>query len=152
LTTLATDFKSYLKFKPDAHLTLTGHADVRGSVEYNQKLSERRVARTKQFLVEQGVPEASIDTAAVGKEKELTTDEVKTLVSQNPDLSEVERAKVLKKLNVIVLAQNRRVDVTLNSTGQQSVRLYPFNAADSMTLLDLKSPTPKKKTAVKKSH
>jgi hypothetical protein len=152
LTTLATDFKSYLKFKPDAHLTLTGHADVRGSVEYNQKLSERRVARTKQFLVEQGVPEASIDTAAVGKEKELTTDEVKTLVSQNPDLSEAERAKVLKKLNVIVLAQNRRVDVTLSSTGQQSVRLYPFNAADSMTLLDLKSPTPKKKTAVKKSH
>jgi outer membrane protein OmpA-like peptidoglycan-associated protein len=152
LTSLAADFKSCLQFKPDAHLTLTGHADVRGSVEYNQKLSERRVARTKQFLVEHGVPESSINTAADGKEKELTTDEVKTLVSQNPDLSEVERAKVLKKLNVIVLAQNRRVDVTLSSTGQQSVRLYPFNAADSMTLLDLKSPTPKKKAAVKKSH
>jgi outer membrane protein OmpA-like peptidoglycan-associated protein len=57
---LATDFKSYLTFKPDAHLTLTGHADVRGSDEYNQKLSERRVARTKQFLVEQGVPEAAL--------------------------------------------------------------------------------------------
>jgi OmpA family len=151
LTSLATDYKSYLQFKPDAHLTLTGHADVRGSVEYNQKLSERRVARTKQFLVEQGVPEANIDTAAVGKEKELTTDEVKELVSQNPDLSEEERARVLHRLNVIVLAQNRRVDVTLNSTGQQSVRLYPFNAADSMTLLDLRSPTPKKKAAEKKS-
>jgi hypothetical protein len=152
LTSLATDFKSYLQIKPDAHLTLTGHADVRGTDEYNQKLSERRVARTKQFLVEQGVPAGSIDTAAVGKDKELTTDEVKTLVSENPDLSEVERARVLKKLNVIVLAQNRRVDITLSSTGQQSVRLYPFNAADSMTLLDLKSPTPKRKTEVKKSH
>ncbi|MGA9668090.1 MAG: OmpA family protein [Terracidiphilus sp.] len=150
LITLATDFKNYLQFKSDARLTLTGHADVRGSEEYNQKLSERRVARTKQYLVEQGVPEGSIDTAAVGKEKELTTDQVKELVAQNPDLNEEQRAKVLKKLNVIVLAQNRRVDVTLNSTGQQSVKLYPFNAADSVTLLDLKSPTPKKKAAAKK--
>jgi outer membrane protein OmpA-like peptidoglycan-associated protein len=147
LTTLATDFKSYLTFKSDAHLTLTGHADVRGSVEYNQKLSERRVARTKQFLVEQGVPETSIDTAAEGKEQELTTDQVKELVQQNPDLSDAERQKVLGNLTVIVLAQNRRVDVTLSTTGQQSVRLYPFNAADSLTLLDEKSQTHKRKAA-----
>ena len=87
LTTLATDFKSYLSFKPDAHLTLSGHADVRGSVEYNQALSERRVARTKQFLVEQGVPEANIETRGLGKDQELTADQVKDLVDQNPDLS-----------------------------------------------------------------
>ena len=153
LTTLATDFKSYLTYKADAHLTLTGHTDVRGSVEYNQKLSERRVARTKQFLVEQGVPEASIDTAAEGKEQELTADQVKELVGQNPDLSEAERKKVLGDLTVIVLAQNRRVDVTLSTTGQQSVRLYPFNATDSLTLLDEKSQahnqTHKKKAAAK---
>ena len=135
LTTLATDFKRYLAFKPDAHLTLSGHADVRGSVEYNQALSERRVARTKQFLVEQGVPEASIETRGLGKDQELTADQVKELVEQNPDLSDAERAKVLHNLNVIVLAQNRRVDVTLSTTGQQSVRLYPFNAADAMTLI-----------------
>ena len=54
LTTLALDFKSYLEFKPDAHLILTGHADARGSADYNKALSERRVARTKQFLVEKG--------------------------------------------------------------------------------------------------
>jgi outer membrane protein OmpA-like peptidoglycan-associated protein len=153
LTTLAMDFKSYLTFKSDAHLTLTGHADVRGSVEYNQKLSERRVARTKQFLVEQGVPEASIVTAADGKDQELTADQVKELVAQNPDLSDTERNKVLGNLTVIVLAQNRRVDVTLSTTGQQSVRLYPFNAADSLTLIDEKSQTHnqthKKKAATK---
>ncbi|MGA9668938.1 MAG: OmpA family protein [Terracidiphilus sp.] len=147
LTTLATDFKSYLTFKSDAHLTLTGHADVRGSVEYNQKLSERRVARTKQFLVEQGVPEASIETAADGKEQELTADQVKELVARNPELSDAERKKVLDDLTVIVLAQNRRVDVTLSTTGQQSVRLYPFNAADSLTLLQEKSQAHKKKAA-----
>ena len=147
LTTLATDFKRYLTFKPDAHLILTGHADVRGSVEYNQALSDRRVARTKQFLVEQGVSEASIETRGVGKDEELTPDQVKELVEQSPDLSDAERAKVLHNLNVIVLAQNRRVDITLSTTGQQSVRLYPFNAADAMTLIQEKSTTPRKKAA-----
>ncbi len=147
LTALATDFKSYLTFKPDAHLILTGHADVRGSVEYNQALSDRRVARTKQFLVEQGVPENSIETRGLGKDEELTADQVKALVEQNPDLSDAERARILHDLNVIVLAQNRRVDVTLSTTGQQSVRLYPFNAADALTLLQEKSTTPRKKAA-----
>jgi len=74
---------------------------------------------------------------------------VKDLVAQNPDLSDAERAKVLRDLTVIVLAQNRRVDVTLSTTGQQSVRLYPFNAADSMTLLD-KRPSAHKKATTKK--
>jgi outer membrane protein OmpA-like peptidoglycan-associated protein len=147
LTTLAADFKSYLTFKPDAHLILTGHADVRASAEYNQALSERRVARTKQFLVEQGISEAAIETRGVGKDEELTADQVKELVAQNPDLSDAERAKVLHDLNVIVLAQNRRVDVTLSTTGQQSVRLYPFNAADALTLIQEKSTTPRKKAA-----
>jgi outer membrane protein OmpA-like peptidoglycan-associated protein len=150
LTTLATDFKSYLTFKPDAHLTLTGHCDVRGSVEYNQALSERRVARTKQFLVEQGVSEASIETRGLGKDQMLTADQVKDLVDQNPDLSTTEREKVLRNLSVIVLAQNRRVDVTLSTTGQQSVRLYPFNAADAATLLNEKALAPHKKAAIKK--
>jgi outer membrane protein OmpA-like peptidoglycan-associated protein len=150
LTTLATDFKSYLTYKPDAQLTLTGHADVRGSVEYNQALSERRVARTKQFLVERGVPETNIETRGLGKEKELSADQVKDLVEQNPDLSDAERAKVLHDLNVIVLAQNRRVDVTLSTTGQESVRLYPFNAADALTLIRERSQATRKKAAAAK--
>jgi outer membrane protein OmpA-like peptidoglycan-associated protein len=147
LTTLASDFKKYLVFKPDAHLTLTGHADVRGSVEYNQALSERRVARTKLFLVEQGVPEAKIETSGLGKEQNLTAAQVKEMVEQNPDLSAAEQGKILHNLGVIVWAQNRRVDVTLSTTGQQSVRMYPFNAADSLTLIDQRNLTQKKKAA-----
>jgi outer membrane protein OmpA-like peptidoglycan-associated protein len=149
LATLAADYKEYLQYKPDAHLILTGHADVRGSVEFNQALSERRVARAKQYLVEQGIPESSIETRAVGKERELTADEVKELIDQNPDLSETERAQVLRRLNVIVLAQNRRVDITLSTTGQQSVRQFPFNAKDSLTLLDEKASAPRRKTKAK---
>ncbi len=151
LTTLATDFRRYLELKPGAHLTLSGHTDARGSVEYNQALSERRVASTKQFLIGLGVPESSIETRALGKDQELTTDQVKELVEQNPDLSAAERDKVLHNLSVIVLAQNRRVDVSLNSTGQQSVRLYPFNAADALTLISEKPPVPHKKAAGQKT-
>jgi outer membrane protein OmpA-like peptidoglycan-associated protein len=150
LSTLATDFKSYLAIKPDAHLTLIGHADVRGSAEYNQALTERRVNRAKSYLVEQGVPENAIDTRAEGKEQELSTEQVRALVEQNPDLTDQQKQKVLHRLTVIVLAQNRRVDITLSTTGQQSVQLYPFNAADSMTLLEERAPAPRKKAAPKK--
>ncbi len=150
LTTLAADFKNYLTYKPDARLTLTGHTDVRGSVEYNQALSDRRVNRVKDFLVDQGVPASSIDTRAVGKEQELTADQVKALVQENPDLTDAEKAKVLHNLAVIVLAQNRRVDISLSTTGQQSVQLYPFNAADAMTLISEKPPVPGKKAPAKK--
>ncbi len=150
LNTLASDFKAYLAIKPDGRITLTGHADVRGSAEYNQALTERRVNRVKSFLVQQGVPEAAIDTRAVGKEQQLSKDQVKSLVNENPDLTDAEKKTMTKRLAVIFLAQNRRVDVSLNNTGQQSVQLYPFNAADSKTLLSTQAPTPKKKAAAKK--
>ncbi len=140
LIALAADFNKYREFKPDAHLILSGHTDVRGSVEYNQALSERRVAGTKQFLVAQGVPDASIETRGLGKEQELTAAQVKELLEQDPDLSAAERQKALHELPVIVLAQNRRVDVALSTTGEQSVRQFPFNAADAVTLLDKKTP------------
>ncbi len=67
LRALASDFQIYLQSKPDARLTLQGHADPRGSVEYNQALSEQRVERTKRFLVELGVPAANIQAGAFGK-------------------------------------------------------------------------------------
>lgn len=152
LTTLAADFTRYLTFKPDAQLTLIGHADVRGSVEYNKALSERRVVRTKQFLVQQGVPEAKIETADLGKEDNLTADQVKTLIEQNPELDQAHREKALSELEIIKWAQNRRVDITLKNAGdktEHSVRLYPFNAADAVTLLDETNLKPTHKSAPK---
>ncbi len=149
LTALANDFTVYLQQKPDARLTLTGHADPRGTPEYNQKLSERRVARAAAFLVEHGVPASSIDIKAVGEEKQLSKDEVRDMIQANPDLTDEQRTKLLRNLNVIVLAQNRRVDVRLNGSEDKSSRHYPFNAADSATLLDLQKPvhkaTPRKR-------
>jgi outer membrane protein OmpA-like peptidoglycan-associated protein/opacity protein-like surface antigen len=161
LRTLASDFRTLLQSKPDARLTLEGHTDPRGSVPYNQGLSERRVNRAKRFLVEQGVPADSIQTKAFGEQQNLTDAEVKDAVERNPELSPEQRQRALKNLRVIVLASNRRVDITLSHSGQggpqESVREYPFNAADALTLLDtrggtgLKKATPpaKKKTTKK---
>jgi hypothetical protein len=47
----------------------------------------------------------------------------------------------------IVLASDRRVDITLSTTGQSSVRQFPFNAADALTLIGGREGEAKKKSA-----
>lgn len=138
LKALAEDFKSYLKYKPDAHLILGGHADPRGSAEYNKGLTQRRVDRAKNYLVEHGVPAGHFETRSFGKEDQLTADQIKELIAQDPDMSPADRQKMLNNLQVMVLANNRRVDITLSTTGQQSTRLYPFNAKDFLALISIK--------------
>jgi OmpA family len=117
-------------------------------VEYNQALSERRVNSTKTFLVGQGVPEANIEVKGFGKGDNLTDAEVKDAVENNPDLSTEERRRVLKNINTIRMASNRRVDVTLTSAGktETSVRQFPFNATDALTLIGGRESEVKKKT------
>lgn len=163
LIALAADYLVYLKSKPEAHLILEGHADPRGGVAYNQALSERRVARVKSFLVEHGVPDANIETKGLGDQHNLTAAEVKDLVQQNPDLTKEEQRRILRNMQTIILASNRRVDVRLSTTGEVSARQFPFNAADSLTLIGGRqaakkpapkaaAPAPKKKAAPKKTQ
>jgi peptidoglycan-associated lipoprotein len=45
-----------------------GYADHQGPAEYNRVLALRRAEAVKQFLVELGVPEASVKVAAIGAE------------------------------------------------------------------------------------
>lgn len=138
LIALANDFVAYLKYRPDAHLILGGHADPRGSKEYNKGLTQRRVDRTKNFLVEHGAPADHFETRSFGEEDNLTTEQVKDQIANNPELTPKDRQQMLSNLQVLVLANNRRVDVTLSTTGQQSVRGYPFNAKDYLALINLK--------------
>ena len=153
LISLARDFQKYREAKPDAHLTLEGHADHRGTAAFNQALTERRVARVKSFLVEQGVPEAAIDTKAFGAERNLTTEQVKESVLQNTELTTEERKRALARINVIRMASNRRVDITLNAGGasETSVRQFPFNAADALTLIGGREGQTKKPATTKKT-
>ncbi len=136
LRSIAEAFKKYLAYKSDARLILAGHADRRGPDSYNQFLSKRRAELVRRFLMEQGVPESSIDVQAFGKKDNLTTEQVQHLLEQSPDLSAQTLETVTKKLGNIVLAYNRRVDLTLSSTGQESARAYPFNAEDFAALAE----------------
>ncbi|HEY6270219.1 MAG TPA: OmpA family protein [Candidatus Acidoferrum sp.] len=148
LDALASDFKQYLTYRPDAHLTLEGHADIRGAKDYNIQLSERRVERTKSYLVEKGVPADKLSVKAFGFEQNMTDADVKAQIEADPDLSAAEKQKILKNLLTVRLASNRRVDVTLSTTGEQSVRRFPFSAKDALTLLSRAGgETPKKTTA-----
>lgn len=160
LQALATDFKTYLQSKPDAHLILEGHADIRGSDEFNQRLTERRVNSVKAYLVSQGIPESNIETVAYGKQRNLTTEEVRDSITNDPDLTTEERRRALTRITVIKLASNRRVDVTLKSAGQTetSVRKFPFNATDALSLIGGREserkkparPAPRRRPATKK--
>ena len=149
LISLASDFMKYLQSKPEAHLILEGHADPRGSHNYNEELSQRRVEDAKRFLTDRGVPAADIETKAVGEQQNLTDQQVKDAVEQNPELTGAEKQKVLGNMTTILLASNRRVDITLSTTGQQSVRQFPFNVADSLSLLSQEKARPKPQPKMK---
>lgn len=154
LTTLAADFAKYLSFRKDAHLILQGHADPRGGPDYNKALSDRRVARTKQFLVDHGVSADAIETQGLGEEQPMSVDQVKQAVDQDTNLTDAQKKQLTAKAGVLALAQSRRVDVTLSTTGQTSVRQFPFNAEDALNLINPKGvstakPRAKRKTAPK---
>jgi outer membrane protein OmpA-like peptidoglycan-associated protein len=138
LLALAGDFKKYLAFKPDAHLILQGHADPRGGPEYNKKLSERRVERTKAYLVANGVSADAIETQGLGQEQPMSADQVKQAIDQDQTITAAQKAQLSRNAKVLALAQNRRVDVTLSTTGQTSVRQFPFNAGDALNLINPK--------------
>jgi len=140
LKAIAVVFKQYLASVPDARLILSGHADKRGPDGYNMALSERRVELAKNYLTEQGVPANNIETKGYGMEQNLTVDQVKQLLDQNPNMSDEDKKAELWRLHTLVLANNRRVDITLSTTGQESIREYPYKAEDFAKLIDRNAP------------
>lgn len=138
LTAIASDFKKYLAVKPDAKLVLEAHADPRGGEEYNLHLTERRGGRVKSFLVEQGIPADNLEIRALGKQEQLSPDNVRQSMQDDPSLTAGEKTRLLRNMRTIVLAANRRVDLKLEAPGvpeQLSQRRYPFSAADALSLI-----------------
>jgi outer membrane protein OmpA-like peptidoglycan-associated protein/plastocyanin len=135
LQQLADVFKQYNSLLPDAHLVLEGRADRRGSANWNMDLSQRRADRVKSYLVSQGVSGGSIETKAFGKSEQMDSATVKQLLGQIPNLTDQDRKKVLRRLPTFVLANNRRVDIVLGTTGKRSTQYYPYSAPDLKKLL-----------------
>jgi peptidoglycan-associated lipoprotein len=70
----STDLRDILKDYPDYKLTIEGHADERGSAEYNMTLAEARAEAAKTYLVGVGIPSGQLGLISYGKEKPVCTD------------------------------------------------------------------------------
>jgi hypothetical protein len=137
LATLAGGFKKYLEYDPDAKLSIEAHADERGSKPFNQDLSERRVERIKQYLVDQGISADKVETAAYGKEQPLEKGAVSTLEMTNPNAPPKAR---LRDKRADWLAYNRRADIVLLPSGKKSAQFFPHSADDSKLIWQMPKP------------
>lgn len=64
----------YLQAHPGLILRVAGHADERGTDEYNLALSERRAAEVKRLLTERGAPAARVLVEAMGESRPASDD------------------------------------------------------------------------------
>ena len=75
-TTIKSDSKNaliahsqYLAANSSARVVLEGHADERGTVEYNLALGERRALSVSRFLQANGTAASQIETVSFGEER-----------------------------------------------------------------------------------
>ncbi|MFZ2102083.1 MAG: peptidoglycan-associated lipoprotein Pal [Oricola sp.] len=73
----------WLNQYPQYAITIEGHADERGTREYNIALGARRAAATRDYLASRGVNAARIKTISYGKERPVATCDDISCWSQN---------------------------------------------------------------------
>jgi len=73
----------WLKLYPNVTVQIEGHADERGTREYNLALSARRAANARDFLVAQGIAPNRVSTISYGKERPVALCDAEACWSQN---------------------------------------------------------------------
>jgi hypothetical protein len=131
LAKAAATFKNNEQYDQQNKLMVVGHADVRGSGEYNLSLTERRAEVVKNYLISQGIAADKIEIRAEGKDKQLDEKQVQKLQSQN---TQQPQKWMTKRKKATWLAYNRRVDIILEPTGQESTEAYPNDAPEAHIL------------------
>ena len=74
-------------------ITIEGHADSRGTSEYNLALGERRSSAVRDYLVSLGVPAARMTVVSMGEEQPVCTEEAESCWEQNRRAHPVVTAK-----------------------------------------------------------
>ena len=74
---------SWLKQYGSVTVQVEGHADERGTREYNIALSARRATATREFLIAQGIDAKRISSIAYGKERPVALCDAEQCWSQN---------------------------------------------------------------------
>ena len=60
---------AFLSLNPDLMIVIEGHADERGTREYNLALGDRRATAVRDYLVAKGINSARVRTVSYGKER-----------------------------------------------------------------------------------
>lgn len=74
---------AWLKLYPSVTVEIQGHADERGTREYNLGLSAQRAEATRSFLASQGVTANRMRTISFGKERPAATCDAESCWTQN---------------------------------------------------------------------
>ncbi len=72
-----------LQANPNVRLRISGHADERGSDEYNLALGNRRAAAAKRYLENKGINGSRIEVISYGEERPLNPGTDETAFAQN---------------------------------------------------------------------
>ena len=73
----------WLIANPNVRASIEGHADERGTREYNMALGERRANAARDYLVSQGVPAARLLVTSWGKERPVASGSNEEAWAQN---------------------------------------------------------------------
>jgi peptidoglycan-associated lipoprotein len=73
----------FLKRWPSTEIRVEGHADSRGTNEYNLALGERRAAAVRDYLVSLGLPASRVTIVSKGEEEPFCTEENEACWQQN---------------------------------------------------------------------
>jgi peptidoglycan-associated lipoprotein len=68
---------------PSQRLRIEGHADERGSQEYNLALGDRRARAAEDFLSSMGIPSSQLTVISYGKERPVCSDETESCWQRN---------------------------------------------------------------------
>ena len=74
---------TYLRKNKNLNVVVEGHADERGTREYNLALGERRANAVKDYLMTYGISGKRISVISYGKEKPVNTESSPLAWSQN---------------------------------------------------------------------
>lgn len=85
-----------MRANPDVNIRIAGHADERGSIEYNRALGQRRAEAAKDYLVGFGLGQDRITTVSFGEDRPL-----------------------VRASNEEAWAQNRRAEFTITAGGDE---------------------------------
>ncbi len=72
-----------LAANPNVRIQISGHADERGSDEYNLALGNRRAAAAKRYLVGKGIDAARMEVVSYGEERPLSQGSDEAAYAQN---------------------------------------------------------------------